>query len=216
MSRSNLLRLSLLSLALLLPGPGFPASAAAPPGQPAGAARAVPAAPREKTDAEKQKQTVADMRNLGTALFSWLTDQVDTTAGQQAHPGDPGAAPAGPKTHHRVPAAGQPPKSDAQGAKPDKAFDVESSPLISTLDLEDLLVPKYLAEIPEVDGWGNPYEVRLNTDDLMAKTVMSIRSPGRDGRYSADVYELAGFDPTDYDQDVVWADGFFVRWPQKR
>jgi hypothetical protein len=23
------------------------------------------------------------------------------------------------------------------------------------------------------------------------------------------------FDPTDRDQDIVWADGFFVRWPQK-
>ena len=23
------------------------------------------------------------------------------------------------------------------------------------------------------------------------------------------------FDPTDYDQDIVWADGYFVRWPQK-
>jgi len=217
MNRPGLLRSSLLSLALLLPAAGFAAGAAAPPGQPgqpAGAARVagVAAAPREKSDAEKQKQTVADMRNLGTALFSWLTDQVNTTAGQQAH----GTAPsAGPKAHHRVPTIGQQPKSDASGAKPAKTLDVESSPLISTLDLEDLLVPNYLAEIPEVDGWGNPYEVRLNTDNLMAKTVMSIRSPGRDGRYAAYVYEIQGFDPADFDQDVVWADGFFVRWPQK-
>ena len=197
MIRSNLLRLSLLSLALLLPGPGFPAGVAA--------------APQEKSDAEKQKQTVADMRNLGTALFSWLVDQVDTTAGQQAHPG---TAPAGPKTH-RVPAAGQPPKGQDPNAKPEKTFDVESSPLISLQDLEDFLVPKYLGEIPEIDGWGSPYEVRLNTDNLMGKTVMSIRSPGRDGRYAAYVYEIQGFDPADFDQDVVWADGFFVRWPQK-
>ncbi len=207
MIRSNLLRLALLSLALLLSGPGFPAGAAAPPGQPAGAARAVPAAPREKSDAEKQKQTVADMRNLGTALYSWLTDQVNTTAGQQAQ----GATPAEPKTH-RVPTAGQPPK---EGARPEKTFDVESSPLISLQDLEDYLIPKYIEAIPEVDGWGSPYEVRLNTDNLMGKTVMSIRSPGRDGHYASDVYEIAGFDPTDYDQDLVWADGFFVRWPQK-
>ncbi|MBW8876693.1 MAG: hypothetical protein JF614_17150 [Acidobacteria bacterium] len=209
MIRSNLLRLSLLSLALLLPGPGFPAGATAPPGQPAGAARTVgaAAAPREKSDAEKQKQTVADMRNLGTALYSWLTDQVNTTAGQQAQ----GAPPAGSKTH-RVPTAGQPPK---EGAKPEKTFDVESSPLISLQDLEDYLIPKYIEVIPEVDGWGSPYEVRLNTDNLMGKTVMSIRSPGRDGRYSSDVYTVEGCDPTDYDQDLVWADGFFVRWPQK-
>jgi hypothetical protein len=212
MIRSNLLRLSLLSLALLLPGPGFPAGATAPPGQPAGAARTVgaAAAPREKSDAEKQKQTVADMRKLGTALFSWLVDQVNTTAGQQAQ----GTTPAGPKTH-RVPTAGQQPKGEAPGAQPEKIFDVESSPLVSRQDLEDFLIPKYLEEIPEVDGWGSPYEVRLNTDDLMGKTVMSIRSPGRDGHYSSDAYTVAGFDPTDYDQDLVWADGFFVRWPQR-
>ncbi|HEY8022444.1 MAG TPA: prepilin-type N-terminal cleavage/methylation domain-containing protein, partial [Thermoanaerobaculia bacterium] len=28
----------------------------------------------------KQKRTVADMRNAGTALFSWLTDQVGAAA----------------------------------------------------------------------------------------------------------------------------------------
>ena len=28
----------------------------------------------------KQKRTVADMRNIGTAMFSWLTDQVGAAA----------------------------------------------------------------------------------------------------------------------------------------
>ncbi len=31
-------------------------------------------------DREKQKQTVADIRNTGTAMFSWLTDQVGDRA----------------------------------------------------------------------------------------------------------------------------------------
>jgi hypothetical protein len=26
---------------------------------------------------------------------------------------------------------------------------------------------------------------------------------------------VTAFDPTDYDRDIVWADGFMVRWPQK-
>ena len=32
---------------------------------------------------------------------------------------------------------------------------------------------------------------------------------------SGTTYTVTSFDPTDYDQDIVWADGFFVRWPQK-
>ena len=45
---------------------------------------------------------------------------------------------------------------------------------------------------------------------------MSIRSPGRDGKYSATEYSVTPFDPVDFDEDIVWADGFFVRWPQKK
>jgi len=45
--------------------------------------------------------------------------------------------------------------------------------------------------------------------------VMLIHSGGRDSSAPAASYTLGSFDPTDYDQDIVWADGFFVRWPQK-
>jgi hypothetical protein len=131
-------------------------------------------------NARKQRKTVADMRNLGSALFSWLTDQV-------------GAA-----------AAGQ-----------QEAMDLRLYQDISREELRKLLVPAYLMEIPELDGWGHPYEIRLN-EDLMARNVMSIRSPGRDGKYSADVYTIKEFEPADVDQDLVWTDGFFVRWPRKQ
>src|SRR5947199_8503811 len=41
----------------------------------------------------KQKRTVADMRNVGTAMFSWLTDQVGAAAaGQTATEIDLGSA----------------------------------------------------------------------------------------------------------------------------
>ena len=39
-------------------------------------------------------------------------------------------------------------------------------------------------------------------------------SSGRDKTFTT-TYTTGPFDPTDYDQDIVWADGFFVRWPQK-
>ena len=46
--------------------------------------------------------------------------------------------------------------------------------------------------------------------------VMAIRSKGRDGTATITEYSVTSFEPTDYDQDIVWADGFMVRWPTSR
>jgi len=217
MTHPVLLRLSLLSLALILPG----LAAAAPPASPpateeqkqaeaekqekasAEKKKKAEAEKQKKIDTEKQKQTIADIRNLGTALFSWLTDQTEATVAEQEAEKQTGN--------------GTPREEPSRGGAEDtrqKTCDIQDNPLISRDDLEDLLVPNYIAAIPETDAWGNPFEVRLNTDNLMARTVMSIRSPGRKGYYTGDVYKMEGFDPTDFDQDIVWTDGFFVRWPQ--
>ncbi|MFP5288928.1 MAG: hypothetical protein ACLGI9_24540, partial [Thermoanaerobaculia bacterium] len=68
----------------------------------------------------------------------------------------------------------------------------------------------------EKDGWGHPYEYYLNVENPLAPQVMGIRSPGRDGEFSAVSYTVGPFDPYDFDEDIVWADGFFVRWPQAK
>jgi hypothetical protein len=149
------------------------------------AAAPAPQKPAEMSDAQKQKQTIADIRNLGTALFSWLTDQV-------------GAAAAG----------------EQEVEKP-APVNIQDYPPISKKELEKLLVPNYILKVPEYDGWGHPYEVRLNVKDVLAQRIMSIRSPGRDGVFATDVYEVSAFDPEDYDEDIVWNDGFFTHWPQK-
>ena len=138
-------------------------------------------------DGAAQKRTVADIRNTGTAMFSWLTDQV-------------GAA-----------AAGQ---SQTIEVAPD--VDLDRYSVLSRDELQEILVPLYMQMVPERDGWGNPYEYYLNVDNPQAEQVMAIRSPGRDGRFSADSYTVTSFDPEESDEDIVWADGFFVRWPQKR
>lgn len=132
-------------------------------------------------DREAQKQTVADIRETGTALYSWLTDQV-------------GAAAAG------------------EG----EMVDLGEFPAISHREVSKLLVPQYLPVVAERDGWGHPYEFRVNVADPLAKKVLAIRSPGRDGAFSVDSYIQGGFEPDELDQDIVWADGFFVRWPSKR
>jgi len=133
----------------------------------------------------KQKRTVADERNTGTAMFSWLTDQL-------------GAAAAGAAATQVV------------------VTDYDSG-VSTTTALTSLLVPQYIQSIPELDGWKNTYYYRLKTGTLVLdKQVMLIGSGGRDkSAIAGKTYTTGAFDPTDYDQDIVWADGFFVRWPQK-
>lgn len=136
-------------------------------------------------DEEAQKRTVAHIRNTGTAMFSWLTDQVGAGAAGQS-------------------------QTDAANTN----FDFKHYPLVSRDELVKLLVPDYMQKIPKTDGWGHPYEYYLNVANPLAPQVMGIRSPGRDGKFSANNYTVGAFDPDDLDEDIVWADGFFVRWPQ--
>jgi general secretion pathway protein G len=86
---------------------------------------------------------------------------------------------------------------------------------IGLTNLRGLLIPSYIEHVPDLDGWKRPYEYYLNTADPLSQRVMAIGSGGRDGNTLNGTYAVSGFDPTDYDQDIIWADGFFVRWPQK-
>ena len=79
-----------------------------------------------------------------------------------------------------------------------------------------MLVPQYLQAVPEKDGWKKDYRTtgwRPPTCSQQQVMAIALRRPRR--QHAAGTYTVAGFDPTDYDQDIVWADGFFVRWPQK-
>jgi type IV pilus assembly protein PilA len=130
----------------------------------------------------KQKRTMADMRIVGGAMFSWLTDQV-------------GAAAAG-QTSTTINLA-------SYGGKK------------SVADLNTILIPTYLQDIPIKDGWKSPYDYYMNVVNPHSRNVLAIRSRGRDSQGDTDNYTVTGFEPTDYDRDVVWADGFMVRWPEK-
>ena len=152
-------------------------------------AKAGPAETRQEQaldDQEAQKRTVADIRNVGTAMFSWLTDQVGAAAAGQSETPAP------------------------------KEVALSDYPEISHEELAGILVPQYILEVPATDGWGNEYEFHLNTENPLAAQVMSIRGPGREGAFSTDTYTVTSFDPTSFDEDIVWADGFFVRWPQRQ
>ena len=133
----------------------------------------------------KQKRTVADMRNTGTAWMSWLTDQV-------------GAASAG---------AG-------------KTWVGDDTKDVSYPDLFGYLHPSdtffYMQEVPEFDGWRYAFEFGKN-DNLLASNVLVICSGGRNGLEATGceqtTHDVAPFVATDYNQDIVWADGYFVSWP---
>lgn len=129
----------------------------------------------------KQKRTVGDIRNIGSAWFSWYQDQA-------------GAAAAG------------------AAATYDFTFGttLTGEELLSTLYINSDMF--YIQQVPNVDAWGNDVEYRVG-DDLDATQYMGIASGGRGGDIEGGTYTMGPFIATDYNQDIVWADGFFVRYP---
>lgn len=131
----------------------------------------------------KQKRTMADMRNTGTAWLSWVTDQVSAAA--------------------------------AGGAITtwDGADYTEVTSLAETLHPTATFF--YMSEIPATDGWKHSFSYGYTGNPLGAQ-VIAIGSGGRNGDGSFmlnTTVTIGAFTPTDYDQDIIWADGFFVRWP---
>jgi hypothetical protein len=151
-------------------------------------AAAMAAETKAPHNSPEQAKTIGDLRNVGTAMWQWYKAV---------------------QAPHRSESAHKAAEAAAQGPQ-----DVADVPVISRADLAKLLVPTYIAAIPEKDGWGHPYEYHLNTTDPNAPRVMALRSAGRDGKFSGNVYEIAAFAASDTDQDIAWFDGYFVRWPE--
>jgi hypothetical protein len=148
----------------------------------------VAAAPAPPKGSPEQIQTINDMRAVGTAMWQWYKAEVAPKRSEQTHKA-----------------------AEKHSEEPQNMKDV---PVISREDLAKILVPKYIAAIPEKDGWGHPYELHLNANDPNAVTVFGLRSGGADGKFSGDVYEIGSFPGADAKQDLVWVDGYFVRWPE--
>lgn len=82
-------------------------------------------------------------------------------------------------------------------------------------DLEAVLTPEYIQEIPAVDGWQNKLELTLSSQRTsVGVNSISIRSPGADGVFEEFPQEPKAFLPTDYDHDLVWQDGYLLTWPE--
>src|SRR5262249_45586770 len=160
--------------------------------------------PQSSESARALAQTVHDMRNVGTALFAWLTDEVDDDTPQATDP-----------ENDKTCVSRE--QETSSGVEMDvcTSREIDRLPIISYQELTRILVPQYIAAIPEKDGWGHPFEFRLDREHLLNRSVMAIRSAGSDGKFSGTHYEFGAFKPADAGQDLVWMDGFFIRWPKK-
>lgn len=115
---------------------------------------------------------------------------------------------------------GEPEKETDQGS-PDSAvadpklYDWSACPWISTAQVRELLVPRYLPELPEKDGWGHELEFCLNQEEPSARRLaVGARSPGSDGQFEGSTYHSGDFPPDATDRDIVWMDGYYIRWPE--
>lgn len=143
---------------------------------------------KSETDDERAAhETSGTLRNVGTAMFSWITDRIadpdyrDRSSSRNA---------AGPRTWAGCPA-------------------------ISYDDLRALLVPTYEKELPRQDAWGRDLQFCLDRDSLLSsRLVAGIRSAGSDGRFRDAAADLD--DPGDgLEQDLVWLDGFLIEAPAR-
>ncbi|HVT61036.1 MAG TPA: type II secretion system protein [Thermoanaerobaculia bacterium] len=105
--------------------------------------------------------------------------------------------------------------ASAAGANATQVDLASYGPQITATNLSTVLIPMYIQEVPIKDGWKNPYDYYLHLADIHSLNVMCIRSRGRDNAPDSSTYTVTSFEPTDYDRDIVWADGFLVRWPQR-
>lgn len=135
----------------------------------------------------KQKRTLGDMRDVGTAWYSWFTDQVSAAAAGSG-------STLGKYDFSRLTSS------------------LSAGDLLSTLHQGPLL--SYISHVPPKDGWGVIYEYRWSPA-LDYTAVIGIRSLGRDAQEGPAVnpYTMGPFPIVNYDEDIVWADGFFLRYP---
>lgn len=150
--------------------------------------------PASEEDQLASDQTVADLRKVGAAMMSWLTDQAsggESVGGESLASDYPDAW----RVHSVT----------------GKTLSFRRVPYAQVVEL---LVPNYIDEVPPNDGWGNPYEYSIN-EDFWSEGTASVRSSGRDGEFESATYEFREFPRNETDHDIVWMDGYLARWPAK-
>ncbi len=81
-------------------------------------------------------------------------------------------------------------------------------------EMQSLLIPQYMTEIPTRDGWRQTYGFGI-ASDLESPIPMAVRSSGSDHEWEGDTYTTGPFPANRFRKDIVWAGGYFVRWPEE-
>ena len=107
------------------------------------------------------------------------------------------------------------PKPPAAQSPDDAREDISRTPALDRQRAAALHMPAAIVDaIGSLDPWGQPYDIRVG--DGSRSPVLVVRSAGADGRFEGDSYAVGSFSPDATDRDLVWADGYFVRWPTRR
>jgi prepilin-type N-terminal cleavage/methylation domain-containing protein len=132
----------------------------------------------------RQKKSLGDGRNIMTAMMAAITD---TGA----------AAAAGATSSTIVPGD----------------FGTDGGVVyVGSTRLRTVLVPQYINEIPLKDGFRNDWgQLIMNLNTSVQRQALVV-SNGKDGT-SANTWTYGTFTPTDYNQDIVLADGDCFRCP---
>jgi prepilin-type N-terminal cleavage/methylation domain-containing protein len=130
----------------------------------------------------RQKNSMATLRNVGTAMMARITD-------------DGAAAAAGQDLTVDL--------SDFSGAS-SLTFDTRA-------EVSSLLVSQYIQDVPLTDSWKKDITYRLILDPTSPRQALAA-SCGKDGSCS-NAWPIGTFFATDYNQDIVWTDGQFARYP---
>jgi len=142
----------------------------------------------------KQKRTMADERNIGSALYHWYTDQV-------------GAAAAGVTLETLTWT------SITVKTHPNIVRDLVQGGVGGDL-------PEYIQAVPQVDAWGTNYDFAVAAN-LFDANVMGIRSYGQPppggtskvGIADGNTYDIGAYLAFRTLCDIVWVDGEFIHYP---
>jgi hypothetical protein len=67
--------------------------------------------------------------------------------------------------------------------------------------------------LPQLDPWGRPYEIRVGLPTAESLGGVAVRCAGSDGEPDGGTYAVGPVARHDSAADLVWANGYFVRWP---
>ena len=135
-------------------------------------------------DRQRRNRSLADMRSIATALEARATDTKSFNIG--------------PVPRARV----------GTGAQ-----SFGTMQLVTYEELHRALNPTYMRKIPRFDGWNTPFDVRIGNYDAEGRArSYAIRSLGKD-RLADDERYKRGF-VRDFDSDLVFSDGVFIRGPE--